>query len=153
MKNNIDLSMYTITPLEKEAAVNICNLIMKSLRSLTSISSSIIYKTSELKNIPNTSEAYETIRENLEFNIENLKDAYIDEFLNATEHCDAFVNLFVNRKHLNTNIKNIYDIAYNISDDGRYMIKSSEFDYSSLTLLVSDMGKYIERFKKIINSL
>ena len=138
--NNSDLNnSYVITETEKETIKNLCRIINNTLNNFKLITDNILKKQDELKKLAD-SEAVQRLKRSLEYEISELIKEHNNIFLQLRNCCSDITTLLKNKTHINSNLKSIYDITTDISND-KYKVTSPAFRYNALILAISKFHK------------
>lgn len=130
---------YVITEAEKETIKNLCFVINNTLNNVKLVTDYILKKQDELKKLAD-SEPLQRMKRSLEYEISELTKEHNNIFLQLKNYCSDVTALLKNKTHIHPNLKRIYDIAIDISND-KYKVTSTEFRYNALMLTISKFHK------------
>lgn len=143
---------YTITESEKKAIKSICNLVNDSLRMIKFKTDEIHRKPSMFKNLTD-SEADQQVKDHFEYELKKLKERFDVSYLELEDKCADIVKLLEAKKHLNTSLNKIYDIARRIGSNKYKITHSDVFSYSAFSSMVTDFQKNFDLMLKSIDEL
>lgn len=128
---------YSITELEKKEIKNICRLIDSALSKVRLYTKDISERQFKIKNLTD-SESDQNFKEYLESDVVSRKKSFNDCYTELEQICSDYVRLYGAKKHLHICLKKIFDIANGISDNKYKITCPDDFEYSALSLVISD---------------
>lgn len=143
---------YSITESEKKEITNICNLINSAFHKVEFYTKDISKKQFEIKNLTD-SEMDQNLKEYLELDVDSQKKSFNDSYTELEQICSDYVRLYGAKKHLHICLKKIYDIANGISDNKYKITCPDDFEYSALSLVISDFKQNHELLLRHIEKL
>ncbi len=146
------MDAYTITKSEKKAIKNICSLVNKSLRMIKFKTDEIHRKPSMFKNLTD-SEADQQVKAYFEYELKKLKERFDVSYSELEDKCADIVKLLEAKKHLNTSLNKIYDIAHRIGSNKYKITHPDVFSYSAFSSMVTDFQKNFDLMLKSIDEL
>ena len=128
---------YTITETDKRAIKNLCSLINKALQTIDDQTSKICEAQRELEKLTD-SEPDQLLKAHLSYSLEKEKNNFLNSYSELKGYCSHAITMLEPKQHLHISLKNIYNIACEITENQDKITCPAEFDYSKFSGISSN---------------